>query len=174
MVETKTADIPPSSPARAAPTPLSLKHGLDVRVIEIAQGSTLQTLVDIVARERGVRVEELEVFRDGVEEAIAISIVIDAHYPHHDRHHVHHKAPVEVAVHYNGGTKAKAFPRRTTIDKVLEFSIGAFGLDSTMATEFELARAGIHEELLSTEHIGHLASHHRLELDLVRGDIANG
>ena len=44
-----------------------------------------------------------------------------------------------------------------------------------MATEFELARHGQKEELPGTEHIGHLAGHHHvLELDLVRGDIANG
>jgi hypothetical protein len=45
-----------------------------------------------------------------------------------------------------------------------------------MATEFVLTRHGQKEELPGSEHVGHLAGHHHytLELDLVRGDIANG
>jgi hypothetical protein len=58
---------------------------------------------------------------------------------------------------------------------VLVWAIKAFNIDPGMATEFELTRRGGKEELPGAEHIGHVAGHHHeLELDLVRGDIANG
>ncbi len=149
--------------------------GNEVRIIEVERGGTLLTLVDVVARERGCRVEELAIFRDGVEEALATTVIVDAAYPRRHRHHVHRAEPVEAAVHYNGGTKAHAFRRDAKVEAVLGFAVAAFGIDPTMATEFELARVGVREELPGAEHLGHLAGHHhRLELNLVRGDIANG
>lgn len=156
--------------------PLAVRAaGAEVRIIEVARGGTLLTVLDVVARQNGCRIEELAIFRDGVEEALETSVVLDEAYPHRRHHHVHRAEPVEVAVHYNGGTRTRVFRRDVRVEAVLGYAIAAFTIDPMMATEFELARMNVREELPGAEHLGHLAGHHhRLELNLLRGDIANG
>ncbi len=113
--------------------------------------------------------------REGEDEPLSAMILIDASYPRHRRHHVHHQGEVKVNVHYQADIRHRDFKRQATVEDILTWAITVFSIDPTMATEFELARHGQREELPGTEHVGHLAGHeHELALDLVRGDIANG
>ena len=80
-----------------------------------------------------------------------------------------------MTVNYQAGQYRRVFKRFEAVKDVLIWAIEVFEIDASMATEFELARYGQKEELFGAEHIGHLAGKNcELELDLVRGDIANG
>lgn len=145
------------------------------RVVELDLGSSITTILDIVATERGCRVEELVLVREGEDNPLTSAILIEADYPRNRRHHVHHAGEVTVTVYYQAGQHSRTFKRSATVADVLAWAITVFNVDPSMATEFDLARHGQKEELPGTEHIGHLAGPHReLALDLVRGDIANG
>ena len=80
-----------------------------------------------------------------------------------------------VSVNYQASQRSRVFKRFEAVKEVLIWAIDVFEIDASMATEFELARHDQKEELFGAEHIGHLAGKNcELELDLVRGDIANG
>lgn len=80
-----------------------------------------------------------------------------------------------MTVRYQAGAHQREFRRQAPLERVLDWAISKFAIDPAMAGEFELTRAGTTEELPLSEHVGHLAGKHDcLELDLVRGDIANG
>jgi hypothetical protein len=153
-----------------------VKVGLaDERAVDVELGSSVAVLVDVVAAERGCRVEELIVVREGEDEPLSATILIDADYPCHRRHHVHHRGEVKVTVYYQSEFHDRDFKRHATVEDVLIWAIKVFNIDPSMATEFELARHGQTEELPGAEHVGHLAEHHHeLALDLIRGNIANG
>jgi hypothetical protein len=154
--------------------PLKVGHA-DERTMEIALGRNLTIVLEIFAAERGCKAEELILFREGEDEPLSALIVINADYPHHRRHHVHHIGDVKVSIFYKTESRHREFKRQSTVEDVLAWAIKVFGIDPSMATEFELARHDKKEELPGTEHIGHLAGkEHTLQLDLVRGDIANG
>jgi hypothetical protein len=148
--------------------------GADIE-IDLRPGQHLGVLLDVVALQHGLSVTELIIVREGHREPLDHNAPIGHDYPHRRRHHVHHRKPVNVAVHYQAFTKHGDFPRQATCEQVLDWAIGAFTIDPSMADEFELALAGHTEELPLSEHIGHLAHHcDTLELNLVRGEIANG
>ena len=82
---------------------------------------------------------------------------------------------VTVTVFYQASQHSRAFKGFEAIKDVLAWAIEVFGIDASLATEFELARQGKKEELRESEQIGPLAGKDcKLALDLVRGDIANG
>lgn len=157
---------------------LPVKTGLtEEREMKLERGANLLRIVEMVARERGVLVEEFAIFREGEVEELAIETVITDVYPRHRRHHVHHKSLVKVVVFYGAKDASRELKRNATVEQVLTWAVAVkeFGIDAAMAPEFNLARRKVKEELPGTEHIGHLAGPKKvLELDLVRGDIANG
>jgi hypothetical protein len=145
------------------------------RQIKLAQGASLMDVVEIIARERKLPIEEFVIIREGQDAPLALEFVIAPDYPHHRRHHVHYHSMVKVVVFYGAKEKEHEFKRHATVEDVLVWAIKVFEIDPGMAAEFELTRHGQKEELPGTEHIGHLAGQAReLKLDLVRGDIANG
>ena len=155
---------------------LLVKAGLtDERTLQLEPGHRLTAVLEIFAAERGCEVEELVLLREGENEPLSALAVIEVGYPSHRRHHVHHVGDVEVTVFYQADNRHREFKRHATVEDVLVWAVKVFGIDPSMATEFELARHSQKEELPGQEHVGHLAgNHHVLELDLVRGDIANG
>ncbi|WP_315731544.1 MULTISPECIES: hypothetical protein [unclassified Bradyrhizobium] len=155
---------------------IPVKSGhMDERKVVLPPGARIVAVLELFAAEYGCSVAELALFREGDAEPISELIVVDAKYPHQRRHHVHRVHAVKVTVHYQGGSRHREFARRATVEQVLVWAIEIFGIDASMAAEFELARHGQKEELPGSEHIGHLTGRHdHLELDLVRGDIANG
>lgn len=164
-------------PESALKLPLAVKAGLgDERTFEFALGSSVTAILGVFAAERGCRVEELIMFREGEDEPLSAIILMEAEYPRHRRHHVHHKGEVKLTVYYQEEIRHRDFRRQATVEDVLAWAIEAFKkIDPSLATEFELALHGQKDELPATEHVGHLAGHHHeLALDLVRGDIANG
>lgn len=145
------------------------------RTMPLAHGHRPVEVLKIFGVERGVPVEELDLVIEGDSEPVSVDIVIDENYPGHKRHHVHHRTPVEVIIFYQNADKRREFRRHATVNDALAWAIKEFKIDPAMATEFELTRRGEKTALPGTEHIGHVAGHHEvLELDLVRGDIANG
>jgi hypothetical protein len=147
----------------------------DERTVEVVSGRQVTVILEMFAAERGCGVQELVIIREGEDEPLSATTVIDSDYPRRRRHHVHHVSAVKVTVFYQAGSHAREFRRQATVEDVLAWAIKAFNIDPSMATEFELTRHGGKEELPGAEHVGHLAGRDReLELDLVRGDIANG
>jgi hypothetical protein len=145
------------------------------RVVEIEFGSSVTKILEIISAERGCAVEELVLIRDDCAEPLTAVVVVEVDYPHKRHHHVHHVGEVAVTVYYQAKDKTQPFRRNATVEDVLTWALKAFGVDTSMASEFELTRHDEKEELPGTEHIGHLAGKHgELALDLVRGDIANG
>jgi len=155
---------------------LPIKIGRDdERQIEVLHGVELVTVIQIVALERGCTVEELIIVREGEELPLDPGTVIGSDYPHHRRHHIHHRSEVKVVVYYNAATHHHEFKGHDTVEDVLTWAIKVFNIDPAMAPEFELALHGSKDELPGTEHIGHLAGHHKeLDLDLIRGTLVNG
>ena len=94
----------------------------------------------------------------------------------------HNAKPVDpgtiaVTVNYQSKSDTRAFKPAATVEEVLDWAlkVKAFGIDSAMATEFELALHGRTEELPHADHLGKLATGAKeLALDLIRGDMANG
>ena len=159
---------------RSLHLPIKIGHN-DERQIEVLHGVDLLTVIRIIAVERGCIVEELIIVREGEELPLDPGTVIGPDYPHHRRHHVHHRSEVKVNVNYNAGTRHREFRRHETIEDVLTWAIKIFNIDPAMAPEFELALHGSKDELPGIEHIGHLAGHHKeLDLDLIRGALVNG
>lgn len=165
-----------SSPQAHGKVAILVKSGCtEERVVELELGSRVTAVLEVVAAERGCLVEELVLVREGEGEPLTPAIVVDENYPHKRRHHVHHPGEVSVTVYYQADQYCRVFKRFEAVKDVLAWAIGVFEIDASMATEFELARHGQKEELFGAEHIGHLAGKNcELELDLVRGDIANG
>lgn len=82
---------------------------------------------------------------------------------------------IAVTVHYQQHSAQQGFRPNTTIEQVLDWAIAHFSIDPGMAGEFELARHGVTEELPASDNLGRIAIGAKtLELNLVRGDIANG
>jgi hypothetical protein len=84
---------------------------------------------------------------------------------------------IEVTVYYQSKSDTKAFKPSDTVEEVLDWGlkVTAFAIDPAMASEFELARHGVNEELPLSEHLGKLATGSKqIAFDLVRGDMANG
>ena len=145
------------------------------RIIQIEIGQPIESILVVIAAERGCAVDELLLFRDGEIDPVPSGTIIGQNYPHRHRHHVHPNRDVEVIVHYQADSHRHRFKRFQTVEAVLDWAIPAFGIDPTMAPEFELARHEIKEELPLSEHLGHLAGHQDcLKLDLVRSEMPNG
>ena len=155
---------------------VTVRHGRDdERDIHVGAGARAATLLERFAEERGWKAEDLQLFRGDEEEPLAEDAPIGRDQQHGQRHHVHHRGEVEVLVYYQTRQEKRGFRRNARLEAVLDWAIDKFGVDPTMAGEFELARHGVKEELPLSEHVGHLAGRERrLGLDLVRGDIANG
>lgn len=84
---------------------------------------------------------------------------------------------IAVTVYYQSKTASQGFKPGETVEDVLDWAlkVPSFGIDAAMASEFELARHGETEELPLADHLAKLATGAKqLELDLVRGDMANG
>ena len=153
--------------------PVKLDYA-EERVVELELGSRVTAVLEIVAAERGCRVEELVLLREGEGELLTSDLMVDADYP--DKcHHVHYLGEVTVIVYYQAGQHSRAFKRFEAVKDVISWAIEAFGIDGSLATELVLVRHGQKDELPEREHIGHLTGKGcELALDLVRGDIANG
>ncbi len=147
----------------------------DELFIDIEPGHPLSIIVDIIARERDWNKEELIVIREGEHEALELAILVDAHYPHKHRHHVHHKGNVEAVVFYQTQERKRAFRRSQPLEAVLDWALEEFQIDPAMAAEFVLRLKGSTEELTPSEHLGHLAGKRcEVAFDLGRGDITHG
>lgn len=84
---------------------------------------------------------------------------------------------IAVTVYYQSKDATKAFKPAATVEDVLDWALNVteFGIDATMADEFELARHEVKEELPHSDHLGKLANGAKaIVFDLVRGDMANG
>jgi hypothetical protein len=164
------------SPDLPLKIPVTIKTGPDEeRIVEIEAGQPIGSILVVIAAERGCAVEELLLFRDGENDDIPGDTLIGPDYPHRHRHHVHPTRDIEVIVYYQADSHRRKFKCSQTVEAVLDWAIPTFGIDPTMAPEFELARHGAKEELPLSEHLGHLAGHHDcLELDLVRSEMPNG
>ena len=82
---------------------------------------------------------------------------------------------VRVTVYYQASQHTRTFKQFEAVKDVLTWAIEVFDVDASLATELELVCHGQKKELFEAEHIGHLAGKNcELELDLVRGNIANG
>ena len=175
MLETGR-DADPEGLHRPTTVTIAVKTGHDEeRMIEIDVGQSAKSILIVIAAERGCAVEDLILLRDGEADPISVDVIIGLDYPHHHRHHIHHTRDIEVIVHYQADTHRHQFKRFQTVEAVLDWAIPAFGIDPTMAPEFELARSGTKEELPLSEHLGHLAGRQdRLELDLLRSEMPNG
>jgi hypothetical protein len=142
-------------------------------IIEVAADRTIEHILTIVAIDHDLPIEDLYIVREGEDVPLACEQPI--HDGHQRRHHVHHRQPVTVTVNYQAASHHREFRRHATLESVLDWAIRVFGIDVSMAGEFELTRTGSTEELPLSDHVGHLAGKHdTLALDLVRGDIANG
>ena len=154
---------------------LKVKHAGQERDFPVRHGHSLGDILNVLSRELGCPVDELIIVREGEKEPVSAIIVVDEHYPLHRRHHVHLPNPVKVVVYYQAAHHEHEFKRHQTVDDVRMWAIKKFGIDLAVATEIEMALHNHQEHLPAKEHIGHLAGHHHvLELDLVRGPIANG
>lgn len=141
--------------------------------IDVKADRTIEHILTIVATDHALLVENLYIVREGEDAPLACEQPI--HDGHERRHHVHHRQPVTVTVNYQAASHHHEFRRHATLEGVLDWAIRVFGIDASMAGEFELTRTGSTEELPLSDHVGHLAGKHdALALDLVRGDIANG
>ena len=84
---------------------------------------------------------------------------------------------ITVTIHYQSKSESHPFKPGDTVEDVLDWAltVSAFGIDAAMASEFELARHGQTEELPLADHLAKLATGAKqLQLDLVRGEMANG
>ena len=104
---------------RPAEVALLIKAGRDdQRSMPARFGQPLTTVLEVFARERGCAVDELVIIREGETEPLSALIIIDEHYPHRRRHHVHHTREVTVKVYYQTGNRERAFPRHATLEHV--------------------------------------------------------
>jgi len=141
--------------------------------IEVTADETIEHILTIVATDHALLIEDLYIVLEG--EDVPLSWEQPIHGGHQRRHHVHHRGPVTIMVNYQAASHHREFRRHTTLEAVLDWAIRVFGIDASMAGEFELTRTGSTEELPLSDHVGHLAGKDdALALDLVRGDIANG
>lgn len=84
---------------------------------------------------------------------------------------------IAVTIHYQAKQAEKRFSPSVTLEEVLDWALElkAFGIDPTMVNEFQLARSGSKDELALGDHLGKIVTGAKtIEIDLVRGDIANG
>lgn len=82
---------------------------------------------------------------------------------------------IAVTVNYQQRAETHAFRPSETVEEVLDWATGKFGIDPGMAGEFELALHGVQGELPAKDNLGRLAKGAKsIALDLVRGEIANG
>ena len=176
ILEDNEAVVCGKSPQAAAKIRIRVKADCaEVRVLEFERDANGINIVEFVAAERGCGVEELVVVREGEDEPLAVDVAIDTGDPDKGPVHVHYLGEVKVTVFYQAGHATREFKRFEAVKDVLAWAIKAFTIDSSLATELELARHGQKDELPEREHIGHLAGKDsELALDLVRGDIANG
>ena len=175
-VEKRDVDACGSSPQARGKVTVPVKSGYaEEQSVELELGCSVTAILEIVATEHGCLVDELILAREGESEPLTSAIVVDENYPHKCRHYVHHPGEVKVSVYYQAGKQSRVFKRFEAVKDVLLWAIDVFEIDSNLATEFELVRHGQKEELHGPEHIGHLAGKNcELDLELVRGDIANG
>ena len=150
----------------------------DVEVIIIPHGSTGREILLAVAMKTGIAAEETILFIEDSDEPLELDVVINEDLAANSVHHVHRARRVEVAVHYQGSTKMKAFSPSTRVQVVLEWAAGheGFNIDPAIAPEMELALHGETKELPKQSHIGRYVRHphHELVLDLIRGIVPNG
>ena len=165
-----------SSPQAHGKVKIPVKSGYaEEQIVELELCCSVTAILEIVAAERGCLVEELILIREGESKPLTSAIVVDENYPHKHCHHIHYPGEVKVTVYYQAGKQSRVFKPFEAVKDVLLWAIDVFDIDSSLATEFELARHDQKEELHGPEHIGHLAGKNcEVELDLVRGDIANG
>lgn len=84
---------------------------------------------------------------------------------------------IAVTVHYHAKKAEKRFSPSATMEAVLDWvlDLKEFGIDPAMVNEFQLGRLGSKDELALGDHLGKIATGAKvIELDLIRGDIANG
>ena len=131
------------------------------RVVELERGASVSRILEIVAAERGCSIEELVLAREGEDEPLTSSVVVDTGYPHKRPHHVHYPGEVKVTVYYQASDDSREFKRFEAVKDVLAWAIEAFKVDASLATELALVRHGQKDELPEREHIGHLTGKDR-------------
>jgi hypothetical protein len=87
---------------------IKVTHG-EERTVVVEIGSRATAILEIFATERGCAVEELVLIREDENEPLSALIVIDADYPRHRRHHLHHAKAVKVIVFYQAGSHDREF-----------------------------------------------------------------
>lgn len=149
----------------------------DVEVIIVPQGSTGREVIVEVAKKTGIEVEEAILFIEDRDEPLDLDLVIreDAAQK---VHHVHRSRRIETLVHYQNGSKERAFSPSTRVQVVLDWAVGpeGFKIDPAIAPEMELALHGQAAALQKNTHIGRYIRHphHELAFDLIRGVVPNG
>jgi hypothetical protein len=147
-----------------------------VEVISLRAGTRLRGVVEIIARKAGYEATAAMLFREDEATPIDLEIIIGPDYPCHRKHHVHRCREIDVVVYYGKASHSHCYPPSTRVETVLHWAVKRFGIDATIASEFELTLLGSTEELPGSLHIGSLPKHPacRVELNLVRGVIPNG
>ena len=110
----------------------------DVEVIIVPQGSTGREVIVEVAKKTGIEVEEAILFIEDRDEPLDLDLVIreDAAQK---VHHVHRSRRIETLVHYQNGSKERAFSPSTRVQVVLDWAVGpeGFKIDPAIAPEME-------------------------------------
>src|SRR5207244_2583711 len=113
----------------------------DITLIRVAQDCTVREVILRPKEECGIepREEELLLMIEDQDEEIMLDAKrIEVGIAHRHRIHCHRCRRVEVAVNFNGATKACAFSPSTTIGKIKRWADDEFGLKGVDATEHAL------------------------------------
>jgi hypothetical protein len=150
----------------------------DIEVFQVPAGAAASELIRLVAERGGFPAEEAILFIEGSPEPLEIvGLIIDERF-HHRAHHVHRAPRLDVHVAYQNKQIVHHYSPATTVQTVLDWSIGnhGFKIDPAIAPEMELALEGNETALPRQAHLGRFVHHpwHALHFDLIRGVIPNG
>jgi hypothetical protein len=134
----------------------------DITLIRVAQDSTIREVIRKAKDECGISASEEEILllvEDQDEELILDAKLIEVGIAHRHRIHCHRCRRVEVAVNFNGATKARAFSPSTTVGKIKRWADDEFGLKGVDATEHALQICGTSTRPDLDVHVGSLVQH---------------
>lgn len=150
----------------------------EVQVVSFAEGTPARAVLERVATLSGRSSETALLFVEDEDSPVDIeSSRVDETWSR-VVHHVHRTGRIAVLVHYNGAQREHPFSPSTRVQRVLDWAVGpsGFALDPVIAPEMDLALHGQTDPLPRDAHIGRYVEHPHtaLELDLIRGVVANG
>lgn len=134
----------------------------DITLIRVAHDSTAREVVRKAKEECGITAVEEEILlliEDQDKEIVLDAKLIEVGIVHRHRIHCHRCRRVEVAVNFNGATKAHAFSPSTTIGKIKRWADEEFGLEGVDATEHALQICGTSTRPDLDVHVGSLVHH---------------